>query len=302
MRRAAQIWQTSGTETAAVAAPMARLTVSTWEGQAAERFNERRRITRAEAGEQGRDLTAAGGVLSDYGDQMADCDTRIQAARRRMRAVWSRVFALPPDFSALDDLIAAQRELSVVAFERERKAIHAAEALYALIARDTTELTGLIWPPDGWPPANSLGDAQLGADILANAGFDPEDVKQGGVGNCYLIASLMALMQTDAGDQILRDNLRWDPDRDGYWVTLYDDGRPVTYFVDRALARGATENRAPGIASIYEAAMKEHLGFTDLNDGGWPANTLPIITGRDSNEYWNTGTPPTPVDPPPPEV
>lgn len=285
VRQAAQIWRDSGAGATGVASAMTSLDVETWEGLAAERFTERRRITRAELDEQGRDLTGAGAVLSDYADEMADCDLRIDDARARMRAAWTRVFSVPPDLSALDGLIAAQRELSVVRFERERKAIHAAEALFALIARDTTELASLTWPPEGWPPANSLGDSPLAAAILANATFDPEDVSQGGVGNCYLLASLMALMQSDAGDQILRDNLRWDPDRDGYWVTLYDDGEPVTYFVDRSLARGATENGGPGVASIYEAALKEHLGFTDLNNGGWPVDTFPMITGLDANEY-----------------
>lgn len=284
IRTAAAAIQASGDGAALVHTNLRALDVETWDGWAANAFRGRRQAIIDAVDEQEDDPRAAATILNAWADQMADADASIDAVRTRMRAAWDALIDLPPDLGVLPGLMRDQRELATLRFVRERGAIHAADELYALIAADTSDLVGLTWPPDGWPPPQSLQTVPLSSTILDTATFDPLTVNQGQIGDCYLLASLMALMQTDEGDQLLRDNITWDPALNGYWVTLYDDGDPVRYFVDRAQAGGARQDGAAGIASIYEAAMKEHLTFGDLTNGGWPVDTFPIITGHDADE------------------
>lgn len=285
IRAAAAAMRASGNGALNAARTLRTLDVESWDGWAADAFRKRRTAIIADVGQQGDDPILAAGILDSWAGQMADADAAIAAVQDRMRASWDALVALPPDLSLLPDLARAQRELSTLRFLREQGAIHAADELYALVSSDSSDLYRLTWPPDGWPPPASLQTVPLTSSILADASFDPLAVSQGGIGDCYLLASLMAFMQTDEGDQLLRDNIMWDADLNGYWVTLYDDGDPVRYFVDRAQAGGATENGSAGIASIYEAAMNEHLTFSDLTDGGWPVDTFPIITGQEAREF-----------------
>lgn len=261
------------------------LDVETWEGSAADGFRDRRQKLSAEVDHHGTDLMRAGLTLERYAGEMESCDADIAAARAAVVQGWDAWRANPVDVTALTLIAKAMGDLSVAADKREQFAIHAADQLYALIASDSTNLPGLTWPPAGWPPAPSLPTVPIPGGLDGTSPFDPLDVSQGSIGDCYLLASLMALMQTDAGDQLLRDNLRWDPDRGGYWVTLHVDGKEVVYFVDRAQQNGALENGGPGIVSIYENAVNQHLQFSDLNDGGWPADALELLTGKDTKVY-----------------
>lgn len=288
IRTAAAALQASADGAAGAADTLRTLDVESWQGWAATKFRGRRSAIAADVGEQAVDPAAAAALLSGWADQMADADAEIAVVQDAMRAAWRALFALPPDLTVLPDLARAQRTLATLRFLRERGALHVADQLYALISSDRSDLAALTWPPDGWPPPQSLQTVPLSSTILEDATFDPLDVRQGGIGDCYMLASLMALMQTDEGDQLLRDNITWDPALQGYWVTLYDDGTPVRYFVDRAQAGGATEGGAPGIVSIYEAALKEHMTFADLTNGGWPDDTFPIITGHDADEVTHT--------------
>jgi len=297
VRAAATTIQASADGAASAGQTLRTLDVESWQGWAATRFRARRSAIAADVAEQAADPAAAARLLAGWADQMADADAEIAVVQDTMRAAWRALVALPPDLTVLPSLVRAQRTLAALRFLRERGALHVADQLFALIASDRSAL-GLTWPPDGWPPPQSLQTVPLGSTILDDASFDPLDVQQGGIGDCYMIASLMALMQSDEGDQLLRDNITWDPTLQGYWVTLYDDGDPVRYFVDRAQAGGAREGGAPGIVSIYEAALKEHLTFADLTNGGWPDDTFPIITGHDADEVthdtgggdpWDTG-------------
>jgi len=285
IRTAAAAMRASGNGAFGAARTLQTLDVESWNGWAANAFRNRKAAIVADVGQQGTDPIAAAGILDGWANQMADADAAIAAVQDRMRASWGALVALPPDLSVLPDLARAQRELATLRFLRERGAIYAADQLYELVAGDTSGLFRLTWPPDGWPPPASLQTVPLTSTILDDASFDPLDVSQGGIGDCYMLASLMALMQTDEGDQLLRDNIKWDPDLNGYWVTLYDHGDPVRYFVDHAQAGGATENGSAGIASIYEAALNEHLTFNDLTNGGWPDDTFPIITGQEASEF-----------------
>lgn len=285
IRTAAAAMRASGNGASSAADTLRTLDVESWDGWAAGAFRNRKAAIIADVDQQDNDPSEAAGILNGWANQMADADAAIADVQDRMRASWAALVALPPDLSVLPDLARAQRELTTLRFLRERGAIYAADRLYDLVASDTSDLSRLTWPPDGWPPPQSLQTVDLPASILDTATFDPADVAQGQIGDCYLIASLMSLMQTGEGDRLLRDNLEWDPDLNGYWVTLYDHGDPVRYFVDHAQAGGASENGSAGIVSIYEAAMNEHLTFNDLTDGGWPDDMFELLTGQDANVH-----------------
>jgi hypothetical protein len=77
--------------------------------------------------------------------------------------------------------------------------------------------------------------------ILDADRFDPDENEQHGVGDCWLIGVLNGLMETSEGDQLLRDNVRWDEANGCYWVRLYDsDGRGEWIEVDQVINGGAT--------------------------------------------------------------
>ncbi len=259
-----------------------KIDAPSWQGWAADAFRASRSRTGAEGRAHAVDVGTVGDILKDHAARVGAVVEDANRARQRLREAWDRLAAFPPDVGALDDVIDQHQALSAARRRADSEAEITAAKLYAVIVWDTTSLPGLTWPPEGWPEAGSLTGVRLGPRLRSGSAFDPLVVSQGNIGDCYLIATLMALMQDDDGDQLLRDGLRWDPDRDGWWVTLYEDGRPIQYFVDRGHTYGATEDGGPGVVSIYEAALGQHLEYADLTDGGWPEDMVALLTGKDA--------------------
>lgn len=284
---AAILLEGAGNNTLAAGSTMRGLNVETWTGLAAMAFSTHRSGLICTVEDQAFDLSSAAKILTRYAGELHQGGERIAHSRERMTLGWERLRAEPLDLDAYRRLFVAQSDLRLAKDALERQGDLAAAELYALIAGDQSDLFAFKWPPDGWPPLSTLETLDLTKGILEHSAFDPADVSQGLIGDCYLLASVMALMQTDKGDQILRDNMRWDDERQGYWVTLYAEGEPVTYFVDNGQASGATENGRAGVVSIYEAALREHLTFADLDDGGSPAEALELLTGSETREYKN---------------
>jgi hypothetical protein len=103
-----------------------------------------------------------------------------------------------------------------------------------------------------------------------------------------MLSSIVSLLSTDGGDDFIRDHVRWDPDKNGYWVTLYKNGEPTEVFVEYVFDNGAKQNDwqwgifggdKPSIAALYEAALRQEYGY-DFIDGGVPAEAMEIITGH----------------------
>ncbi|MGY5764086.1 C2 family cysteine protease [Brachybacterium sp. DNPG3] len=145
---------------------------------------------------------------------------------------------------------------------------------------------------EGWTPETS--------ERVAEQAIDPDMVEQGGVGDCGLMASLMALAQSDP--DLIRDNLVRNDD--GTWtVTLYKDGLAVPITVDSTMPAEGGHSLVPadldgdGVeeyharfswVTIYEKAMAEFTSeygapsYEELNNGGYGDEYLTILTGNEA--------------------
>lgn len=278
---AAHAFSTSADATSAVETIVRSADTPTWSGPTADAYREHRNVIKDHVKDHAADLARGAVVLKGHAAELAALNTQVLDALRRMNAARDRLLTLPPDLTALSDLFTAQRDLTHAVDLRIRLSQRTADNLYGLISADDPTALGYTWPPAGWPSGGSWADTPLPSTILDGATFDPEDVQQGGIGDCYVISAVMALMQTTEGDTLLRDNIRWDDARQGYWVTLYPDGVPTPFFIDHGLYEGATENGGPGVVSLYEAAYSQYETWATLN-GGSASDAFPVLTGTEA--------------------
>lgn len=130
-------------------------------------------------------------------------------------------------------------------------------------------------PTGGTPHENfrtpiPMSDADLRADMI----------EQGGIGDCWLLAGLGSVAQSDPG--FIREHLVLNEDGT-YTVTFYKDGDPVQITVEASsIQNPATDpNENPNFATIYEKAAAEFFGgdYSDI-DGDDPQRALEAITGN----------------------
>lgn len=127
---------------------------------------------------------------------------------------------------------------------------------------------------------------QLQADDAKNRNYDlpsglleygqpaAADFNQGGIGDCWLISTLKAM--ADAGYD-LRYGIWQGTNDEGkpcYFVTLYDNGKPVQVEVDYVYRNGTQ-----GVAALWEAAIRKQFGTSALK-GGYPNWAWEAITGK----------------------
>lgn len=157
------------------------------------------------------------------------------------------------------------------------------------------------WHPFVGPYGPVLWDGSDAAPL----GGDPDNLHQGGLGDCHVLASLAAVEAANPG--WLEDHVRRNANGT-YTVTLYDDdGDPIEVVVTPELPYGqdsegnptdptyADGGDAPSLYSIYEKALAQTWGELDPNDdgrhgyegmnGGWAENDLPHITGQDAERH-----------------
>jgi len=249
-----------------------------WTGSAADLCAHR-----VSAGvDAGRALVASfatvGTALMAFATTLAECESQSVGLDHDVRAAHRRIAADPFDLAAWRDYITARAGRTQAAARAESAAADAAAAIRTAIGRSAAA--------DALE-AERLRGAPVPDDVLDRTSWDPQDVGQRGIGDCYLLSSLMALMRTDAGDDLLRRNVRWDESQSGYWVTLYREGEPFDVFVDATYLLGARQGQYGdiGVVSLYEAAVGIHLGYPDFNDGGWPKDALELVTGGSAREY-----------------
>lgn len=110
------------------------------------------------------------------------------------------------------------------------------------------------------------------------------DVKQGGMGDCFYLASLAAVAETNP--EFIRDNIWFKDGR--YHVRLYEQGffsKPHEKIVDvdPTVAQNGVRDKDGQVSwmSVYEAAYAQHEGgYSQIEKGGLAQDALPIITGK----------------------
>lgn len=136
--------------------------------------------------------------------------------------------------------------------------------------------------------------------------LSPDMVDQENIGDCYYLADLASILNSEDGRNFIRKQIKVHYDTsgkpDGFLVTLYSRARngnlvPQQVFVQEVYtagatyrSRGSTAPGRPSIASIYESAYAQiHRGGTmDSKDGGisygFPGKAFEELTGREAQK------------------
>jgi hypothetical protein len=156
------------------------------------------------------------------------------------------------------------------------------------------ELDGCIEPPYGAPTLFRAAPGRPEIDI--------DDIRQGKVGDCYLLAALGELTRTEAGRAHIHGMIRENKDGAGnvvsYAVTLHRCAAPyesphvlerVVVTVSPSLPYGHAETLRDGVpgsraevwVAIVEKAYAELKGsYTAITNGGWPYEAFEALTGK----------------------
>ncbi|MFC4560692.1 C2 family cysteine protease [Nocardiopsis mangrovi] len=124
---------------------------------------------------------------------------------------------------------------------------------------------GRLWPENGEPSSS--------------------DLSQGGLGDCWWLASMGAI--ADQNPQIIRDMIR--ENGNGTYTVTFGDGEQVTVTPDIVLnedgsAAFSSPNNNTLWPAILEKAYAEREGSFGEIEGGWPKDGMETITGNDSED------------------
>ncbi len=139
-------------------------------------------------------------------------------------------------------------------------------------------------------PANSGVYGEIPHELIID-GIEPTDVAQGQIGDCWWVASMMAVAQADPG--VIEDAINENANG-SYTVRLYDNGQPVyvTVTPDMVLQPDGTpafvNNNFAGESyelwpMVMEKAMALHWGdYADI-EADSPGTGVSTITGQPSH-------------------
>ncbi len=138
---------------------------------------------------------------------------------------------------------------------------------------------------DGTSPVDDAEYTEVPHELFVD-GVDPHDVVQGSIGDCWLIASMAALANTNP--DAISDLIQANPNGT-YTVTLYDGDDPVEVTVtpdiptvdgDPLFADNASGGDPYELwPHLLEKAAAQYYGdYTDI-EGDWPSKALQLFTG-----------------------
>lgn len=270
-----------------------------WQGAAADAFTASARRSLPRATDLAETLVAASGTLTRYAAAQRAARANFESAQADTDRAISALRSNPLDIPAALHLAKSQLGAFGAHGQLQQAASIAAAELQASLGEDGAGRSW--WDPFGWFNDEANPDRRVTKDIMDDDSFDPDDVSQGGMGDCYLLVSIVSLLNTDAGDKFVRDHIRWDDDKNGYWVTLYPGGKPKEIFVDYVYGQGATQHDwvldythgdkrfvagdtdKPSIAALYESAYQQEYDYDKLSGGGKVYEAMELITGKPSD-------------------
>lgn len=257
-----------------------------WQGEAADAYSAAAGRSLTEATALADLLRAGSGTLSRYAAAQGEAARALSSAQTSFDRAQRAVRANPLDLAALADGWRAHWDAMSAVGRQQQAAAIAARELRDAIGLDADARPW--WDPFGWFNDPEDPDERVSDNILDDDSFDPDDVSQGQIGDCFMLSVVVSLLETDAGDDFIRDNIRWDDAKQGYWVTLYSNGTPKEVFVEYVFGNGAKQDDwqwwifggdKPSIAALYESAIRQEYGYHAI-DGGVPADAMEMITGQ----------------------
>ncbi|MEV8339297.1 C2 family cysteine protease [Leucobacter sp. NPDC077196] len=264
----------------------ARARPDTWSGAAADAYSAAAEQTLPESLRLADTLEAAAGTLRRYTAVQREAQSHYEQAQSDVDRATQALRSNPLDIPAALTIARAEFAAFGALGQVQQAASTAADELRAAVGEEGDGRPW--WDPFGWFNDPEDPDERVSDNILDDDAFDPDDVAQGSIGDCFMLSSIVSLLNSDQGDEFIRENVRWDPEREGYWVTLYSNGEPEEVFVEYVFDNGAKQSDwdwwifggdKPSIAALYEAAIRQEYGY-DFIDGGVPAEAMEIITGH----------------------
>lgn len=254
-----------------------------WAGHAGDAFRTTRDEHVADILENGAYISNGATCIQTYATELNRANVDFSAAKQRWQTASDRLRVNPLDFGAIGETFAAQLAGARATQAWTEAASRCGDELTRIAGRIRAELTiiaEILDALDGDRP-NQTSDR----DLVTDDQLDPGVLRQGDIGDCFLMAEINALLQTQDGQQWLESHVRWDAAAGGHWVTLYENGAPVEVFVQGTIEQGATSSNGPGLAGLYEAAALQRFGWGNVNFGGWPADAYGWITGTQGQEH-----------------
>lgn len=257
-----------------------------WQGAAADAFSTAARDTLPAAERLSTALGEASGTLTRYAAVQRQEQSGYESAQSTFDDAVRSLRSNPLDVGAAVDVVRSRMAAFGAIGRLQQAAATAADELRTASGEDADARPW--WDPFGWFNDAKDPDERVSDNVLDDDAFDPDDVSQGGIGDCFMLSTIVSLLNSEGGDDFIRENVRWDPDKNGYWVTLYSNGEPTEVFVEYVFDNGAKQNDwqwgifggdKPSIAALYEAAIREKYGYDEI-DGGVPADAFEMITGH----------------------
>lgn len=297
-----------------------KFSISKWAGQARDNYSESSERAARRLYNLGAGLTSASSDVDKYYWKLRSIKSYVDGTLRPalenldkqfdatpMADRWSKFWDLRKQaLSIQDDYNSKYKELKQSAQELSESLAGALAS--EPVARDS-KYVGTPQDPSRTKKLNPghIKDINDEREKLAAGTYDPRNVRQGGIGDCYYLASLMAVMNSNDGQKRLADGIRPHYDSsgniDGYYVTVYRkpgmfSGPSQEVLVRDTYANGVSSSGHTGVISLYERAYAQTFpdGVNGRGifgsggiDGGFPQDALPHITGKGTHTVDGAG-------------
>lgn len=283
--------------------------ISTWAGQARDNYSESSQRAARRLYNFGAGLTSASSDVDKYYWKLRSVKSYVDGTLRPalenldsqfdatpMADRWSKFWELRRQaLSIQDDYNSKYKELKQSAEELAQSlagaldtGTYAGDSTSARKARDSLTRQQLT--------KDDIGNIEDERNMLAKGEYDPRSVHQGNIGDCFYLASLMAVMNSKDGQaklaQGIRPHYNSDHKIDGYYVTIYEkpglfSGPSHEVFVQDTYAVGVSTSGHKGVISLYERAYAQV--YPESVNGGSSLDALARITTKDTHKVDGVG-------------